>query len=145
MQLECIIVGDGKRPIRSKTNGPGLENLPGRFVSSSSHLSLFPSFVRYHDENERAQLPIKKRGTVLSANEHCSGQIGDSGIPAGQTVKAALFLPLSVRLPPNGFRAEKPIPPRSRATFPFLRPLRSLIKFLLLLTASSRCFHVESE
>lgn len=40
MQLECIIVGDGKRPIRSKTNGPGLENLPGRFVSSSSYLSL---------------------------------------------------------------------------------------------------------
>ena len=108
MQLECIIVGE--RPIRSKTNGPGLENLPGRFVSSSSHLPLSPSFVRYHNENERAQLPIKKRGTVLSVNEHCSGQIGDSGIPAGQTVKAALFLPLSVRLPPDGFRAEKPTP-----------------------------------
>lgn len=81
-----------------------------QFVEPSLSPSLSPSFVRYHDENERAQLAIKKRGTVLSANEHCSGQIGDSGIPAGQTVKAALFLPLSVRLPPDGFRAEKPTP-----------------------------------
>lgn len=68
MQLECIIVGDGERPIRSKTNGPGLENLPGRFVSSSSSLSL--SLLRSFDitmktKGHRRSYQLKKRHGII--------------------------------------------------------------------------------